>query len=318
MPSPQSLADFDLFALQDEVAVGALDGRLDVQVLEDHHLRVPLIRAQNQALGTTYRHWIGVDDTTSPVTVVGGGLAQFWSAAVSTSTDPSLRRSAFINLLQPLVVDELARGRQVISPSVWTEDLVAFKEFDGVEVETRHADDHFFMFITAAESKAEFISNLPRNARKVWSRDRRASERLRLSSHVSPLTAAGCFEASSSLADTGTRNGEETLPAIAEWRLASYLRRPGDHMLIRITREHDVVAYVAARLAGTILDVHSFGMSSRLGERREVYQHMFDAVLDIALLRGVTAIHFGVGHAHPKLVRGCVPVARAWVRFYPI
>lgn len=299
--------------IRDEEVLCRADRRLKYQEYGSGELRLPVVRVQDaRQLSPQYRAWLGVENVDGPLDLVGGGLSHLISAV--PDVEPHLRN--LLGLLQEIVADSRSSGAAVIVPFAM-DSIRSLVQAAGLPVTESHAPSFFRLPIGGAASRADVISMLPRNRRKVWARDRRLIDSQNLHYEFAPLTHQGCVEASAAMSATSHRNGGQSHRVLAEWQLRASMDRSGMHTLIRLQHEGSTLGYAVASEFLDVLEVHSFGVESDVHDRSQMYQLMFTASVDLATSRLSREIWFGIEHRWPKFLRGCVEDLRWNIRFEP-
>lgn len=304
-------AEFSRFLLEDERAACMKNPQLDFSVLESPTLLLPIVRIRDVTrLDEVFRGRLGVSDDLQSLTLVGGGIAQLLSFWVARGSVTGPAEHSFERSIRDAIVGELATSSSVVVLSASPTDLGLLSRLPGLRAEVTPAVSHFVAEIGDAKSIQDFVAAQPASVRKVWRRDMRDSMRAALSSSVEDLTADACAEAAPFFAATSHRNGDSGSPLTAEWRLASRLHRPGEHLMILIRAGDVLVANVAVTVGPDHLDAHSVGVAPDSPVRQEAYQALYRICIEMAIERGLRFVTFGHGNPHPKLTRGCSEVSR--------
>lgn len=299
---------FDSQLLLDEKACCAMDARLQYSAWSAGDSVLPIVTVRSiAALSTSYQRMLGLEGLSGRIDLIGGGVSRLWSIAYTTAGED--RGASLSPLIQAAIKDAVTRDGHALALSVGGADLPMFREIDGIRALVSAAPSHFVLDPHEATSIDEFVQSRPKDVRKVWRRDLRDSIRLGLSFDVEALSRDGCARAASAVADTLALNGGDGSRELAEWRLASYLRRPGTQLLGVVSGAGES-SFLGMTVLGGVLDVHTFGMLSHARARREHYQFMFRACLQFALDHNIADVRFGLEHSWPKLVRGCTEVRR--------
>lgn len=308
--------DYYSHLLEDEIATCAISQHLSCHIIEAGGVRLPVVRIPNLgALDALSRERLGMEGDSKSLTLVGGGAAQLLSFWVEQTSHEQRAGSDLARLWQTTVQSELDSGANVIAVSASTKSLAMLTAIPGVSSDVSPAASHFTMRTDGYASLAEYVDSQPAHVRKVWRRDVRDGERADLTFAVDALTGSGCADAAPFLAETARRYGDPADALTTEWRLASRLRRSGEHLLITIRSGEEVVAYVAVTVNRIHLDAHSVGVSPTSPFRQEAYQSLYRACAQLSIERQLSFVAFGYGNPHPKLSRGCTEQVRWRVDF---
>ncbi|MEU0397750.1 hypothetical protein ABZ208_34325 [Streptomyces sp. NPDC006208] len=307
---PAAWGDPGRWFVEDEAAIAAIDARgaFDETVFRDGPQTLgglAVVRFDRiEVLSRASRRELGLDGLTGPVTLVGGGQAQ-WQSAVWTV--PGAPRAEVVrNLVSRAVVHCRQDGSTPVALFVRPQDEAAFAAgFDGMAV-ARPAEPCALLELPANTTTDGFIAGLPdRKVRQNWNRDLRDRRDLGLECSVVDLTPEVARAAAEGVAHVRAGNGTPDHPRIAAWRLTESRRRPGEHRVIRLSQDGVPVSHIFVTLLGDYMSVHALSLGVH-PHRRTLYHQTFLNSVDLACAMGVRTVVFGQGHLMPKVARGCV------------
>jgi len=312
-------AEYRAHLLRDELATCAMSPHLVCELFEKNGLTLPVVRIPDvSALDAVFQERLGVAGTSSALSLIGGGVAQLRSFCLHRNDESEHRGTASMeDLLQDTVHNELRSGAQVVTLSAAPQALPLLTRIPGTRTRAQPAVSHYVMRLRGYRSLDDYVGQQPAPVRKVWRRDLRDVQRAELSFTTEPLSARGCADAAPFLAETARRYGDESGSLTSEWRLASRMRRPGEHLLMTIRAGGEAVAYVAVTVNPNHLDAHTVGVAPDSEHRQTAYQSLYRACAELAVDRGLDFVAFGHGNAHPKTSRGCVEVPQWRVEYSP-
>lgn len=319
MPRPhESATAFDDYAVEDDRAYCALDRRFKFIQEGNSRARFPSVHILDVAsLPDAQRSALGITTDSGPCLLVGAGLTQMWSTAWTAPTEFDERSRELMPFIRSAVRRGLDAGLAVVAPSVGARDLGIFADVPEADVEVSPGEPHYVLDLGGAHDPDGFLKGLGRKHRQTWTADLKEEAGTGLKVSLSSLTAETATEISTAVAATSSRNGAVEHPLLAEWRIAGYLRRPGNHTVARIARGESAVGFaVWAEWRHSVI-AHTFAIEDHIDDRTDVYHRAYAACLRDALSRQVKEIRFGPRHAQPKRSRGCASISRWTITYRP-
>ncbi|WP_405652630.1 hypothetical protein [Streptomyces sp. NBC_00019] len=309
---PADLGAWDVgrHLVEDEAAVAAIDARgtFEELVLRDGSRTLgglAVVRFDRiEVLSQASRDELGMGGLTGPVTLIGGGQAQ-WQCAVWAA--PAASRADVVRGLVTRAVERCRYdGTTPVAIFVRPRDGGAFAAgFSGVAV-GQPTEPCAMLGLPTGTTTSAFVAGLrDRKVRQNWNRDLRDRRDLGLEYSVLDLSPDVAEAAAAGVAHVRAGNGSPEHPRVSAWRLAEFRKRPGEHRAIRVSQDGVPVSHIFTTRLGDYLNVHTVGLGQH-PNRRTLYHQTYLSSLDLACATGARFVGFGQGHLMPKVARGCV------------